>query len=217
MDNTFKDVIAAFDRLKAKFQNGEIARQEFIDEMKKLRIKDDQGRFWMIGAQTGKWYYFDGKDWVQDEPPSHKDKKAICVHCGFENRLESDACGRCGGTMKESEPACEKCGAETYQAVPRLSRLRSIGHRGRDGQRGRRILPASKDREPGPRNVRPVPAERQAALSIPVRRRSSARSPGSWPARSPGATGYFAPSLGFPARRAPRISRGSPWAASSSR
>jgi hypothetical protein len=112
MGNAFKDVISAFDQLKAKFQNGEISRQEFIDEMKKLRIKDDQGRFWMIGAQTGRWYYFDGKDWVQDEPPSQKEKKAICVHCGFENRLEIEACGRCGGTMKESEPACEKCGAK---------------------------------------------------------------------------------------------------------
>jgi hypothetical protein len=112
MDHTFKDVIAAFDGLKAKFQNGEISRQEFIDEMKKLRITDGQGRFWMIGAQTGKWYYFDGKEWVQDEPPSQKEKKAICIHCGFENRLEVEVCGRCGGTMKESEPSCEKCGAK---------------------------------------------------------------------------------------------------------
>jgi len=122
MGNAFKDVISAFDQLKAKFQNGEISRQEFIDEMKKLRIKDDQGRFWMIGAQTGKWYYFDGKDWVQDEPPSQKEKKAICVHCGFENRLEIEACGRCGGTMKESEPAVGKATvttADEYAPAPK--------------------------------------------------------------------------------------------------
>ena len=112
MENTFKDVNEAFDKLKDKFQNGEISRQEFIDEMKRLRIKDDQGRFWMIGAQTGKWYFFDGKDWVQSEPPSQKEKKAICVHCGFENKLEVEACGRCGGMMKETDPSCEKCGAK---------------------------------------------------------------------------------------------------------
>jgi len=111
MENTFKDVQESFEKLKERFQAGEISRQEFIDEMKKLRIKDDQGRFWMIGAQTGKWYYFDDKDWVQADPPSQKEKKAICVHCGFENKLDAESCVRCGGTMKDSEPTCEKCGA----------------------------------------------------------------------------------------------------------
>ena len=74
MEKSFSQVNEAFDTLKAKFQTGEISRQEFIDEMKKLRIRDDEGRFWMIGAQTGKWYYFDGKDWIQSEPPSQKDQ-----------------------------------------------------------------------------------------------------------------------------------------------
>jgi RNA polymerase subunit RPABC4/transcription elongation factor Spt4 len=112
MENSFKDVLEAFEKLKERFQNSEISRQEFIDEMKRLRIKDDQGHFWMIGAQTGKWYYFDGKDWVQAEPPSQKEMKAICVHCGFETRLDAEVCARCGGTIKESDPACEKCGAK---------------------------------------------------------------------------------------------------------
>jgi ribosomal protein L40E len=110
MENTFNDVIEAFSTLKAKFQAGEISRQEFIDEMKKLRIRDDQGRFWMIGAQTGKWYYFDGKDWIQAEPPSQMDRKAICVYCGFENKLESDVCARCGGTLGEEPTKCPHCG-----------------------------------------------------------------------------------------------------------
>jgi len=112
MDNTFSDVVEAFNTLKAKFQSGEISRQQFIDEMKKLRIKDDQGRFWMIGAQTGKWYFFDGKDWIQADPPSLKEKKAICVFCGFENKLESEVCARCGGTIGEGPALCPKCGAK---------------------------------------------------------------------------------------------------------
>jgi hypothetical protein len=111
MENTFNDVIEAFNTLKAKFQSGDISRQEFIDEMKKLRIRDDQGRFWMIGAQTGKWYYFDGKDWIQSEPPSQMDRKAICVYCGFENKLDAEACARCGGTLGEEPTRCLQCGA----------------------------------------------------------------------------------------------------------
>jgi len=112
MENTFSGVIEAFNSLKTRFQAGDISRQEFIDEMKKLRIKDDQGRFWMIGAQTGKWYYFDGKDWVQADPPSLKQKKAICVYCGFENKPEAEVCARCGGNIGEAPALCPKCGAK---------------------------------------------------------------------------------------------------------
>jgi len=127
MSNPFHEVVATFSGLKEKFQAGEISRQQFIDEMKKLRLKDDQGRYWMIGAQTGKWYYFDGRDWIQAEPPSQKEKKAICIYCGFENKIESDVCARCGGNLTEgTEPAdhCPQCGMELEKPLmtcPRCS------------------------------------------------------------------------------------------------
>jgi hypothetical protein len=117
MENSFNDVIEAFNNLKAKFQAGDISRQQFIDEMKKLRIKDDQGHFWMIGAQTGKWYFFDGKDWIQAEPPSQKEKKAICVYCGFENKLEAAVCARCGGNFGSERSTCPKCGAKLQKPL----------------------------------------------------------------------------------------------------
>jgi len=110
MDLTFKSVEETFNGLKAKFQAGGISRQEFIDEMKKLRLKDESGRFWMIGAQSGKWYFFDGKDWVQAEPPTQKDQKTICVYCGFENKIETEVCARCGGTFGEEKNVCPTCG-----------------------------------------------------------------------------------------------------------
>jgi hypothetical protein len=111
MEKSFAQVNEEFEALKTRFQAGEIPRQEFIDEMKKLRIRDDEGRFWMIGAQTGKWYFFDGKDWIQAEPPSQQDKAAICVYCGFENKLEALACARCGGTIGEEPTKCPDCGS----------------------------------------------------------------------------------------------------------
>jgi ribosomal protein L40E len=124
MDTQFKDIEQAFADLKKKFQAGEISRQEFIEEMKKLRLKDDQGRFWMIGAQSGKWYYFEGKDWIQSEPPSQVEKKAICIYCGFENKLEAEVCARCGGSLIEEPKVCPKCGAkleEPFLTCPNCS------------------------------------------------------------------------------------------------
>lgn len=120
-DLSFDEVQASFDALKKKLQDGEISRQSFIEEIKKLRLKDEQGRFWTIGIQTGKWYFFDGKDWLQADPPSQKDKM-ICVFCGFENKLEAETCARCGGIKGEESSVCPTCGGplqKPFQTCPR--------------------------------------------------------------------------------------------------
>ena len=62
------------------------------------------GRFWMIGAQSGRWYCFDGGAWAQAKPPSLLERKVVCISCGFENDLEAEFCARCGGRPDEKEP-----------------------------------------------------------------------------------------------------------------
>jgi len=124
MESQFKDLEEAFHQLKNQFERRKISRSEFVAEMKKLRFKDEDGRFWMIGAQSGRWYYFDGKDWIQSEPPSLQEGKAICIYCGFENKLENEVCTRCGGSLLEKEYFCPKCGSkleEPFQQCPQCS------------------------------------------------------------------------------------------------
>lgn len=101
MQKKFKDVQDSVVKLKKKFRQGKISQQEYIDRLKKLRLKTEDGRFWTIGEQSGKWYYFDGMEWIQSSPPSIKDGKAICIYCGFENELETEICGGCGGELVE--------------------------------------------------------------------------------------------------------------------
>jgi hypothetical protein len=117
MDAKFKDVEVVFSRMKRRFRDGEISQREFIDGLKQLRIKDEEGRFWMIGPKSGKWYYFEGKDWVQSSPPSIGEKRAICIYCGYENDIESAVCAGCGGRVgegkEEGKPGiCPECGSE---------------------------------------------------------------------------------------------------------
>ncbi len=110
MSHSFGEVEMAFLSLRRKFRSNEISRREFIEQLKKLRIRDSQGRFWMIGAQSGVWYFFDGREWVQSDPPREDAPKAKCLSCGFENAGGAEVCEQCGESLKIKETVCPSCG-----------------------------------------------------------------------------------------------------------
>jgi hypothetical protein len=105
MSSSFKDTEKAFLSLRRQFRGKEISRREFIDQLKKLRLRDSQGRFWMIGAQSGKWYLFDGRDWVLSDPPSEDSGRIKCLSCGLENGSGAVTCSSCGESLIEEEVA----------------------------------------------------------------------------------------------------------------
>jgi hypothetical protein len=124
MSSPFKDVEASFEVIRRQFREKEISRRVFVDRLKKLRLRDDQDRFWMIGAQSGKWYYFDGKEWIQSEPPSKEIKKATCSACGLENEPEAQLCKHCGESLQAKGAVCPSCGAKLetpFQKCPHCS------------------------------------------------------------------------------------------------
>jgi len=65
----FSQVAAEFQRLKAQFEAGALSEAEFKARLEELMLQDEQGRWWMIGYETGQWYYHDGQQWVRSEPP----------------------------------------------------------------------------------------------------------------------------------------------------
>lgn len=104
MGDRFREVEETFARLSRKYHDRAISQRDYIDSLKQLRIKDEEGRFWMIGAQSGHWYCFDGGGWTRAKPPSLLERKAVCISCGFENDLEAEFCVRCGSRPDEIEP-----------------------------------------------------------------------------------------------------------------
>src|SRR3954451_11965480 len=69
MRMTLAQMQARFFELKGKLAVGQITEQDFKHELEKLRFQDPHGRWWMIGAQSGRWYYYDGARWLLGEPP----------------------------------------------------------------------------------------------------------------------------------------------------
>jgi hypothetical protein len=54
--------------LFADFQAGRLNAAAFAGEVDKLSFQDRWGRYWMIGAQSGSWYYYDGQGWYPGDP-----------------------------------------------------------------------------------------------------------------------------------------------------
>lgn len=67
---TVEEMERRFYELKGRLDVGAITEEQFKSEIEKLRFQDAQNRWWMIGAQSGKWYTFDGTRWIPSQPPA---------------------------------------------------------------------------------------------------------------------------------------------------
>jgi Tol biopolymer transport system component/tetratricopeptide (TPR) repeat protein len=65
----FHEVENRFQELKNQLDAGTIDEEDFEAELRKLYVTDGEGRYWMMGAQTGQWYYYDGAQWIQAQRP----------------------------------------------------------------------------------------------------------------------------------------------------
>ncbi len=57
-----------YQSLFGDFQTGKINEAMFTSEVDKIQFRDDWGRYWMLGAQSGAWHYYDGQAWHQANP-----------------------------------------------------------------------------------------------------------------------------------------------------
>jgi len=64
----FQKVEDEYFRLKGQLAAGRITSEQFNTALNDLMI-EHEGRWWMIGADSGKWYVHDGKNWLESVPP----------------------------------------------------------------------------------------------------------------------------------------------------
>jgi len=66
-------------RLKAQFEAGALSEADFKAQLENLMLQDEQGRWWMIGYETGRWYVHDGQQWIRAEPPGAEPPQATAL------------------------------------------------------------------------------------------------------------------------------------------
>ena len=66
----FSQVAVEFRKLKAQYDAGALSEADFKARLQDLMLQDEQGRWWMIGYETGQWYVHDGEKWVKAQPPA---------------------------------------------------------------------------------------------------------------------------------------------------
>ena len=73
----FSQVDAEFRKLKAQYDAGTLSEADFKARLQDLMVQDEQGRWWMIGYESGQWYVHDGEKWVRSEPPILQAKPSV--------------------------------------------------------------------------------------------------------------------------------------------
>jgi oligopeptide transport system substrate-binding protein len=66
----YSQAAAEFRKLKAQYDAGVLTEADFKARLEELMVQDEQGRWWMIGYETGQWYVHDGEQWMKAQPPA---------------------------------------------------------------------------------------------------------------------------------------------------
>jgi len=66
----FRQAEQEYHRLKAQYDAGQLSEERMRAALSDLMVQDDQGRWWVLGYETGTWYVHDGEKWIPGEPPA---------------------------------------------------------------------------------------------------------------------------------------------------
>lgn len=68
MYEQFQQIEQEYYTLRGQFSVGRLTAEEFDAALHSLQVQDARGRIWMIGANTGNWYYSEDGGWHAGNP-----------------------------------------------------------------------------------------------------------------------------------------------------
>jgi hypothetical protein len=81
--------------LVAQRQDGTLDGRAFRAAVRDMRVRDHEGREWMLGPGNGLWYRRERDRWSEARPP----RRLVCPACGHHNLLRHGFCTECGGQV----------------------------------------------------------------------------------------------------------------------
>jgi hypothetical protein len=132
-EKKFREIENLYNDLKERQASGEISGDDMKAELKKMMIRDEESRYWMLGSKTGAWYVYDGSTWKAARPYGHEDtplllqpeltqaEKIPAADRGEVQRPADDKsesfCKFCHSRMDEHDAYCKFCGASQKVAA----------------------------------------------------------------------------------------------------
>ncbi len=122
----FKDLERLYKDLKERHASGEVSAEDMKSELKKMMLRDEENRFWMLGGKTGGWFMYDGKAWISADPYEHeaaplvlpteavvaeKPRPAAAVKEEAGGEKPETLCRFCHSRIDEHDAYCRFCGA----------------------------------------------------------------------------------------------------------
>src|SRR5579884_4159346 len=88
----FEEAERQYRELALRRRSKELDVRQFRAQVRELRVRDADGREWVLGPENGLWYRRDTDRWVEAEPP----KRLVCPACGHHNLARHSFCVECG-------------------------------------------------------------------------------------------------------------------------
>ena len=137
----FRDLERLYKDLKERHASGEVSAEDMKSELKKMMLRDEENRFWMLGGKTGGWYMYDGSAWNSADPYGHeatplvlpaeaaaeeKPRPAAAVKEEAPGDKPETLCRFCHSRMDEHDAYCRFCGASPKAGTTKPER-RPVG------------------------------------------------------------------------------------------
>jgi len=69
LPENFQKTLGNFKMAQADFIAGQLSEEEYHAELAELVVQDQNDEYWMLGVESGDWYWFDGEEWNKKTPP----------------------------------------------------------------------------------------------------------------------------------------------------
>jgi len=122
----FREIEELYKDVKERQAAGEISAEDMKSELKKMMLRDEDNRYWMLGGKTGSWYVHDGSSWNPADPYGHekaplvpqaetaapqKSQPVITIEMPKKTiEAAANLCRYCQSRLDEHDTYCKFCG-----------------------------------------------------------------------------------------------------------